>query len=71
MAAKQTNRSSEPAQPLYTAFHVVDGKDGSKGRWTKLGVFFAHEDGQGGNLILDALPIHFDGRIVLRAPKSE
>jgi hypothetical protein len=71
MTDKQTTtRKSEPKQPTYHAYSVAETKDG-KGRWTRLGVFFTHEDGQGGNLVLDALPIHFDGRIVLRAPKAE
>jgi len=35
----------------------------------RIGAFFPHDDGQGGSLVLDALPIHFDGRIVLRTPK--
>ena len=71
MTFKPTKQKSESKQPTYTAYHVADATDGSKGRWVRLGVFFAHEDGQGGSLVLDALPIHFDGRIVLRAPKAE
>jgi len=31
--------------------------------------FLAHDDGEGGTLLLDALPL--DGRIVLRAPKAD
>ncbi|WP_280110266.1 hypothetical protein [Mesorhizobium sp. STM 4661] len=31
--------------------------------------FFAHEDGEGGTLLLEALPL--DGPVVLRAPKGE
>ena len=35
--------------------------------WLNIGVAFAHDDGQGFNIILQALPIHGDGKIVMRA----
>lgn len=62
--------SSKPssAGPTYAAYHVTESRPGKK-RWTRIGAFFTHDDGQGGNLILEAIPIAFDGRIVLRAPK--
>jgi hypothetical protein len=60
MTTKQTNTKSEPARP----------KEGKK-RWNRIGAYFAHEDGQGGTLLLDSLPIAFDGRIVLRTPLTE
>jgi len=46
-------------------------RNGQKARWHRIGVVFAHDDGEGQTLILDSLPIHFDGRIVMRAPKAE
>jgi hypothetical protein len=48
----------------------VRGEDGQKARWSQIGAFFAHGDGEGGTLLIDLLPIGFDGRIVLRAPKE-
>ena len=57
------------AGPNYAAYHVTEPRPGKK-RWTRIGAFFAHEDGQGGNLILEAIPIAFDGCIVLRTPKA-
>jgi hypothetical protein len=70
MTTNQTNRSSEPTHPTYAAYHVTEPKEGKK-RWNRIGAFFAHEDGQGGTLLLDSLPIAFDGRIVLRTPKAK
>lgn len=68
----ETNNQTEPRTPTYHAYHVIEGKHrGQKDRWNRIGVFFAHIDGQGGTLMLDSLPIAFDGRIVLRAPKTE
>jgi len=34
--------------------------------WLNIGVAFPHEDGQGFNVLLQALPIHGDGKLVLR-----
>jgi len=67
-----TNTRKESRAPRYHAFHVVSGSGKDKpNRWTRIGVVFDHDDGEGGTLILDTLPIAFDGRIVLRAPKAE
>jgi|OM-RGC.v1.034261068 hypothetical protein len=65
-----TTTRTETAGPTYVAYHVSELRPGKK-RWNRIGAFFAHEDGQGGSLILDALPIAFDGRIVLRTPKPD
>ena len=35
--------------------------------WLNIGVAFPHEDGEGFNVILQALPLHGNGKIVLRA----
>jgi hypothetical protein len=61
---------SEPQRPTYAAYHVTEPRPGKK-RWTRIGAFFAHEDGQGGTLILEAIPIAFDGHVVLRTPKPQ
>ena len=34
--------------------------------WLNIGVAFAHDDGQGFNIMLQALPIHGEGKIVMR-----
>jgi len=41
--------------------------------WLNIGVAFPHEDGKGFNVMLQALPIHGDGKIVLREhdPKEQ
>jgi hypothetical protein len=59
-----------PASPTYAAYHVTEpAQKGRKARWTPIGPFFSHADGNGGTLIIEALPVAFDGRIVLRASK--
>ena len=60
------------AKPAYRAFTVqkrdqVDGKNNDF--WLNIGVAFPHDDGNGYNLLLQALPL--DGKIVLRIYKDE
>lgn len=62
-------KKPEPKTPTHYAYTVRDAKaEGQKAFWTRIGAFFAHDDGEGGTLVLEALPL--DGRIVLRAPKN-
>jgi hypothetical protein len=70
MTTNQTDHSNTPASPTYAAYHVTEPtQKGKKARWTRIGAFFSHADGNGGTLLIEALPVTFDGRIVLRAPK--
>jgi hypothetical protein len=59
-------------QPAYRAFTVVK-REGQDDFWLPIGAAFAHEKGDGFNVILQALPISAgDGtcKIVLRPPKE-
>jgi hypothetical protein len=68
----ERNKPKEASSPKYHAYSVMDAKgEGQKARWHRIGAVFAHDDGEGETLVLDSLPIHFDGRIVMRAPKAE
>ena len=73
MTTSSTTPSKSGAnRPTFMAYHVQESaKQGGKARWVELGAYFAHADGQGGNLVLDALPINFTGRIVLLAPSQK
>ena len=60
-------------QPAYRAFTVVK-REGQDDFWLPIGAAFAHEKGDGFNVILQALPISAgDGtcKIVLRPPKDD
>ncbi|MBO0906299.1 hypothetical protein [Jiella sonneratiae] len=60
----------DPKAPVLLAYTVREAKDeGQKNYWTRIGAFFEHEDGDGGTLVLDALPLN--GRIVLRVPPKD
>jgi hypothetical protein len=55
------------ANPAYRAYTVV--KRGKDDFWLNLGVAFAHEDGEGFNILLQALPT--DAKLVLRTYKEK
>jgi hypothetical protein len=54
-------------QPAYRAYTVIK-REGAEDFWLAIGAAFMHQDGDGYNIVLQALPI--DGKIVLRLPKS-
>ena len=53
--------------PKYRAYTVIK-REGKDDYWLNLGVAFRHEDGEGFNLLLQAMPL--DGKIVLRTYKE-
>jgi hypothetical protein len=60
-------------QPSFRAFTVIK-REGQDDFWLPIGAAFAHQNGEGYNVILQALPIPAgDGqcKIVLRPPKSD
>lgn len=62
----------ETRLPSHDVFHVRG--TGKTARWSKpLGAVWPHKDGKGFNIELDALPITFDGKLVLRErpPKKD
>lgn len=61
-----TNTNNSPSaskKPSHIAYQVRDAANG-KGYWTRIGSAWAHADGQGFNIQLEAVPL--DGRITLR-----
>jgi len=65
--------STKTHQPAMRAFTVIK-RDGQDDFWLAIGAAFAHQNGDGYNVILQALPIpNGDGqcKIVLRPPKDE
>jgi hypothetical protein len=55
-------------QPTYQAYTVVK-REGQDDFWLNIGAAFMHQDGEGFNIVLQALPIN--GKIVLRPPKAQ
>ena len=56
------------AKPTYRAYTVIK-RENKDDYWLNLGVAFPHEDGEGFNLLLQAMPL--DGKIVLRTYKED
>ena len=55
-------------QPAYQAYTVIK-REGQDDFWLNVGAAFPHKDGDGFNVVLQAMPI--DGKIVLRPPKKQ
>lgn len=51
--------------PLYRAYTVIEREKNQPPFWLNIGSAFAHKDGKGFNVILQALPIN-SGKLVLR-----
>jgi hypothetical protein len=63
-----SNNSKKPSHHVYT---VRESTGDRQDFWTRIGVAFAHNDGKGFSVILEALPV--DGKLTIRAyePKDK
>jgi len=68
MAPVKDDGGSASARPSYRAYTVIK-REGQDDFWREIGAAFPHQDGDGYNIVLQALPI--DGRVVLRLPKDD
>lgn len=64
-AAEKTAQAS--ARPSHVAYSVREASGGER-YFNRVGAAFAHKDGQGFNLDLEAVPVN--GRVVLRTPRE-
>jgi len=57
---------------MYRVYSIIE-RPKNDDYWLNIGVAFPHEDGKGFNVMLQALPIHGNGKIVLREhePKAD
>src|ERR1039458_1293603 len=53
----------QPKQPTHRAYSVIR-REGQDDFWLNLGLVFAHKDGKGFNIMLQAFPL--DGKLVCR-----
>ena len=65
-----SKKNREPNPPALVAWHVTERGRGRK-FWNRLGAAWPHKEGEGITLFLDAIPVGFDGRIVLLPPKAD
>lgn len=68
MATKTSETATEKRSKLPTHDALVVEGEGDSAFWTKVGAAWAHNDGQGFNINLTAVPL--TGRLVLRARKE-
>jgi hypothetical protein len=59
---------AETSTPAFAVYTVIE-REKQEPFWLRIGAAWAHKDGSGYNVTLDALP--HNGRIVLRLPKVE
>ena len=59
---------TDSKQPAFIAYAVSDKEGAEKNYWTRLGAAFEHGDGQGYNIVLDALPVN--AKLTLRKPDA-
>jgi hypothetical protein len=55
-------------EPIYQVYTVIK-REGQDDFWLNIGAAFSHADGNGLNVLLQALPIN--GKLVLRPPKDK
>lgn len=55
---------------MYRVYSIIE-RPKQEDYWLNIGVAFPHDDGEGINVILQALPLHGNGKIVLRAYDPE
>jgi hypothetical protein len=63
MTSTSPNNSKKPSHYVYS---VREGAEGGQDYWTKIGVAFAHNDGKGFSVILEAFPVN--GKLTIRQP---
>ena len=51
---------------MYRVYSIIE-RPKQDDYWLNIGVAFPHEDGEGFNVILQALPLHGNGKVVLRS----
>lgn len=59
--------NTENKKPSHYVYTVRAGTSAGNDYWTKVGVAFAHNDGKGFSLMLEALPL--DGKLTIRTPE--
>jgi hypothetical protein len=58
-------------KPTLIAYSVRERGKGQTAIWTRIGAAWPHDTGSGLSIQLEALPLNFDGRIVLTEPKAD
>ncbi len=65
--ATKVGNGTPARKPDFVAYNVRPRGE-QKSRWTEIGVAFRHKDGNGLDILFEAIPL--SGKIVLRTPES-
>ena len=65
-ARPRTRTRVESMAKMYRVYSVIE-RPKQDDSWLNIGMAYAHEKGDGFNVILQVLPLHGNGRLVLRA----
>jgi hypothetical protein len=57
--------------PVLIAYCVKDRTPKRQAQWLRVGIAFPHDRGAGLTVFINALPLDFDGRIVLVEPSAD
>lgn len=66
--AQQAENNDRGNAPSHIVYQVIERNDNKGSVWIRLGAAWPHQDGNGFNLTLSALPL--DGRLTLRVPSD-
>jgi hypothetical protein len=71
LAAPQPEGADQMSKPTFIACSVTDYTAGTekKSKWREVGAAFAHKDGEGFDIVLEAFPV--SGKVTLRKPKEK
>lgn len=58
-------------EPVLIAYVVKKARKSGRPIWTRIGAAWPHDTGAGLTVVIEALPLKFDGRIVLLEPKDD
>jgi hypothetical protein len=64
-----TNSNNKPTHRAYTVKNFKGGKGEDRSRWLEIGTVFTHSDGEGFDVVLEAVPV--DGRVTVRLAKAK
>jgi hypothetical protein len=70
-AGPKTTKGKTMSKPTHYVYAVKDRGAQQTAIWTRIGAAWQHEKGDGFNIELEALPLNFTGKLVLRTPKAE
>ena len=61
---------SNANMPHFHVYAVREREKPQKPVWTRLGAAWKHQDGPGFNIELEAVPLNFNGKLVLLPPRE-